>query len=219
MTRYKHWFQHPKATTYEQRNGTLVIAMFRNPYDWLKAMRQQPHRAPAHLHLYWDEFLAQPWTMERIGTDLNASTTSRCQQDFGYNQVISCANEPLPREAYDHHLQFTEHRPFYEMKQDGSGEPFANILELRAAKIRNFLETKDYPSVVDVWPLRYEDLLSLGTKRLLDKITEKTGIPYKCNPFPIQPPRTKRKLSERYVKFVNKHLDWDAERLIGYSNK
>jgi len=218
LTRYKHWFQSPNTTRYRRERNTLVIAQFRNPYDWLEAMRIHPHHAPKHLNIEWQDFLQTPWTMERIGTDLNiTSNTTRCHQDFLYNQIFSCSKEPLPREAYNgsHPFHMSRHQPFYELKQDGSGMPFESILELRAAKIYNFLETKDYPDVGDAWPVQYEALVAKGTKDMLDKISEITGVPYTCDPFPVQN-RATRELPDDFVKYVTEHVDWTAEKLIGY---
>lgn len=216
LTRYKHWFQYRNATKY--KHDTLVIAQFRNPYDWLEAMRSVPHHAPAHMFLHWSEFLTKPWTTERIGSDLTTPKDAICQEDFRYNEIVSCNYEPLPHEAYPHKLRFSEHQPFYELRQDGSGEPFANIMEMRTAKIHNFLEVKNYVGVADVWTTQYEFLLAKGTKEMLDKITEWTGVPYKCDPFPPQT-RRKRKLSMRFAEYVNQHLDWSAEGLVGYTQE
>ena len=216
LTRYKHWFQYRNATKY--KHDTLVIAQFRNPYDWLEAMRNVPHHSPNHMFLHWSEFLTKPWTMPRIGLDLNISKDYRCQEDFHYDELNSCVYEPLPHDAYGHKLRYSEHQPFYELKQDGSGEPFANIMEMRAAKIRNFLDAKEYVGVADVWPVQYEYLLSRGTKGMLDKISEWSGVPYKCDPFPVQH-RRKRKLSKRFANYVNEHLDWASEGLIGYTQE
>lgn len=206
-------------TVHPQRYNTLVIAMFRNPYDWLMAMQSRPHHAPAHLNMnHWDEFLTTPWTMDRIGLDLNASNFTLCKQGFRYSQIVSCVTAPLPQEYYNNTPRYSEDRPFYEMKQDGSGEPFANIMEMRAAKIRNMLESSDYANVVDLWPIQYEFLLAQGTKPLIDKVSLLTGIPYSCDPIDPQN-RRRRPFSKRFTSYVNKHLDWNAESLIGYHKK
>lgn len=214
MTRYKHWFQYRNASKY--RHDALVIAQFRNPYDWLEAMREVPHHAPNHQLLHWSKFLTKPWTMNRTGLDIGMSRDSRCQQDFLYHQIVSCNIEPLPQSSFDHKIRYSEHQPFYELHQDGSGKAFGNIMEMRSAKIRNFLDVKEYQGVADVWVVQYEYLLETGTKRLVDLISEWTGVEAKCDPFPAQN-REKRKLSRRFVKFINENLDWTAEGLIGYT--
>lgn len=218
FTRYKHWFQHKNASRYQ--HNTLVIAQFRNPYDWLEAMRHVPHHAPNHMFLDWEEFLTKEWSMERTGLDLTLPEAvknghERCQQNFKYQDIISCVLEPVPKEAFNHTLHFSENQPFYEMRPDGSGKPFKNIMEFRAGKIRNFMELKDHKGVADVWSIQYEYLLKMGTKRLLDQISDWTGIPYTCKPFESQE-RTKRPLTREYARFLNQNLDWNAEGLIGY---
>lgn len=215
LTRYKHWFQDPKLKIHPLKRETLVIAQFRNPYDWLEAMRDRPHHAPNHLDVEWQEFLTTPWNMERIGSDLNiTSNKTLCRHGFLFNQINSCAKAPLPRETYEN-FRMSRHQPFYELKQDGSGEPFESIIDMRAAKIKNLLETKNYPRVADTWPVHYEYLLGKGTKEMLDKIAAVTGVPYKCDPYPVQQ-RRKRELPQEYMDYVSKHVDWETEGLIGY---
>jgi len=177
-------------------------------------MWSHPHHSPNHMNMHWSEFLTKPWTMDRIGLDLNTSKNAHCQQDFHFNEIVSCIREPLPLVAYEN-CKYSEHQPFYELKQDGSGKPFANVMELRAAKIQNFLGTKDYANVVDVWPVQYEYLLAEGTKNILDEIYKETGVPYTCDPFPPQV-RQQRKLSEKFMKYIDEHLDWTTEAMIGY---
>ena len=75
--------------------------------------------------------------MERTGGDLFlANQTGRiCQEGFHYHEVVSCLKRPLPDEYWrGRNHSFSERQPFYEM--DGSGEPFASVLELRSAKIQ-----------------------------------------------------------------------------------
>lgn len=215
LTRYKHWFQYKNATKYP--HDTLVIAQFRNPYDWFEAMRNVPHHSPEHIGLRWEDFLVKPWTMDRIGRDLELDEDATCQEDFKYNQLRSCTMEPLPKSRYKK-LRYSENQPFYEMKQDGSGDHFANIMEMRSAKIRNFLEVRDYVGVADVWTVQYEYLLTKGTEHLLTKIEEWTGVKRNCQSSPPQL-RRKRPLSRTFAKFLNKELDWSAEGLIGYTQE
>ena len=217
LTRYKHWFQYPNASKYE--HDTLVLAQFRNPYDWFEAMRVVPHHSPDHIKLKWEEFIAKPWTTKRIGYDLNVSRTELCQEDFPYNEIVSCVNEPRPKSYWENKkIRYSEHQPFYELRHDGSGKPYNNIMELRSAKIRNFIEVRDYEGIADVWTIQYEYLLSKGTDRLLSKIEEWTGVKRSCTAYPAQN-RRKRRLSKTYAKYVNKHLDWSAEGLIGYTQE
>jgi len=40
LKRYKHWFQDESLPT-EPFRRALVVAMFRNPFDWIEAMRKK----------------------------------------------------------------------------------------------------------------------------------------------------------------------------------
>lgn len=217
LTRYKHWFQYPGY--YRYPHDTLVIAQFRNPYDWLKAMQHVPHHAPAHLPFrhdeHWKEFLSTPWTMERIGTDRFNNLTEPCQEHFDYRDIISCAVEPLPKSAYPKRLFYSEHQPFYEMRNDGSGEPYDNIMQLRTDKIRNFLSVKQYEGIADVWVVQYEYLLTKGTAGLIQQVAEWTGVEPRCDPMPPQQ-RRNRPVEKAMAEYIRDHLNWTVEAWIGY---
>ena len=94
LSRYKHWFQYNNPKAYP--HDTLVLAQFRNPYDWLKAMEHVPHHSPEHISKHWSVFLSKPWTMDRIGSDLLLTGNETCQENFHYRDIISCAVKPLP---------------------------------------------------------------------------------------------------------------------------
>merc|ERR1712183_1191243 len=109
-------------------------------------------------------------------------------------------------------------KPIYEMRHDGSGEPYNNILELRAAKIHNFLSVNQWPWIADdLIVVQYEELLGKGTQFLLDEIERLVGVKPVCDAQPPQPNRKKRKLDQGLVDYLTEHMDWEAEKLIGYS--
>merc|ERR1712127_227152 len=98
------------------------------------------------------------------------------------NELISCVEGSREDKDYKKWAKktgfraesdYSGHKPIYELKQDGSGEPFASILEMRAAKIKNFLSLKDWDWVQDSIPVRYEKLLSEGTDFLISQIEKK----------------------------------------------
>lgn len=219
FTRYKHWFQFPEYSRY--KHDTLVIAQFRNPYTWLKAMQKVPHHAPAHMKYRndkdWKKFLTKKWTMERIGTDRWPNQTEPCQQFFEWKDIISCPTVPVPKSEYKV-LKYSNHQPFYEMRNDGSGEPYANIMEMRTDKIRNFLTVKDYEGVVDAWITQYEYLLKKGTKEFIDRIAKVTGVTPMCKPFPAQD-RKAREIDADMAAYINTHLNWTVEGWIGYEKQ
>lgn len=216
LTRYKHWFQYPDYTRYP--HDTLVLAQFRNPYDWFKAMQHVPHHSPNHMQYrndrYWKEFLTKEWTMPRIGTDRWNNSTEPCQEHFEWKNLVSCPVEPLPKSRYQK-LAYSNHQPMYEMRNDNSGKPYKNIMEMRADKIRNFLSVKDYQGIADLWIVQYEFLLTKGTQGLIDQVAAFTGLVPNCTASPPQQ-RRNRPISQQMADYIKNHLNWTAESLIGY---
>ena len=102
LTRWKHWFQEDDSIRGVQHNNTLVLAKFRNVYDWLESMRLRPHNMPMHMNQDWYTFVTTAWTMPQPDRDLNMSnkTGSVCQSDFEYHQVISCVKGTVPNKRH-----------------------------------------------------------------------------------------------------------------------
>jgi hypothetical protein len=196
-------------------------------------MEQVPHHAPAHIRTHpkstyqtkgsgndWRIFLTKPWTTERVGADLLLMGNETCQEDFLYRDIVSCTPKPLPKSHYQHKIKYSEHQPFYEMRNDGSGESYDNIMEMRTDKIRNhYLSVAKFDGVADVWVLQYENLVKNGTQHLLDRIEEATGIKPNCGAYPPQTNRVNKRLrqiSPAFAAHVRKHLNWTVESWIGY---
>jgi hypothetical protein len=101
---------------------------------------------------------------------------------------------------------------------DPKGRPYSNILEMRADKIRNFMETSTYSNVKGFWHYRYEYLLKTGTEELVRKIEKATGVKRNAEKCKIYEPqnRRKRKIDADFVNYMIDHVDWEAEALVGY---
>lgn len=228
LSRYKHWFQYD---TSKIRKNTLVIAMFRDPMTWTWAMKEVPHHASDHLDLPWEEFVTKTWTMERLAKDeawreyqlqKHNDTTGRiCQEHFRYHEIVSCLTRPYPDGYWGPHRthRFSQHQPFYEMKvNDPDGRPYSNILQMRADKIRNFVESGSYTNVKGFWHYQYENLLKTGTADLIKKVERVTGMkrnPDTCTIYEPQD-RRKREMDPAFFDYMINHVDWEAEALIGY---
>jgi hypothetical protein len=87
--RHKHFFQPLySGSNYRHR---IVLALFRDPIEWVAAMRESPYHSPAHVAGYektkgsnepgeenafrviplpWQEFVRRPWTTDRTPSDL-----------------------------------------------------------------------------------------------------------------------------------------------------
>lgn len=217
LTRYKHWFQDEKVAT--DRNETIVIAMFRDPYYWVDAMRRKPHHATDHIHLGWKEFVTKPWTMERVGKDLSIdesnTTNVICQEKFRYHQIVSCHKRPYPDGHFGPNRIWSQHQPFYEMQYD-TGEPYGDLLDLRRDKILNLLDTAEYSFVRDRLIVNYERLVRDGTGDVIRHVEDATGVRARCESSPPQEKRFVRRLDADFVSWLTKHIDWETEALIGY---
>jgi hypothetical protein len=220
LVRYKHWFQHDVPNGRERRR-TLVVAMFRDPYYWVEAMRKVPHHAPLHYKLGWEDFVTTPWTMPRAPLDLelryNESdpTNIKCQEYFQYHQINSCLNRPFPKGYFDKKPSMSGHQPQYELRLDGSGRPYGSILDMRSDKIKNHLSVAEWDWVEKLIHVRYEDLLKKGTHNLIRYIEQLTGAKSNCDPYPPQDRHT-RPLEDSYISWMTKFVDWETEALIGY---
>ena len=124
----------------------------------------------------------------------------------------------------------------YEFKQ-GTSTYYNSILELRADKIRAAVKGSLYRrGVFTAIPVRYEDLLNDDSTSLLPGIVGLVGqiqtlagispeadlndsfLPSRigCNGHVCHMSINAMKKNEEYVDYLNSHLDWHAEQLIGY---
>jgi hypothetical protein len=229
LSRYKHWFQYDDPKRIPEHS--LAIAMFRHPMDWTWATKRGPHHATDHQRLPWKEFVTKEWTMKRLPKDeeykrqqdaLGNGDGRICQEKFRYHEVKSCLTRPYPEGHFGPHNPnyFSNHQPFYEMKwNDPDGTPYANILDMRADKIRNFMEIPTYSNVDGFWHYRYEGLLKTGTEELIQKVERATGVkrhPTKCKVSGPNTTKKKSAMDPEFFDYMTDHVDWDAEALIGY---
>ena len=208
LTRQSPWFQSPRLNN--QLDPTLVIALFINPYSWIDLMRINSVHAPNHINKDWFTFVSSAWTMDRPEEDTNTD----CQYNFSYDEILPCA---MTQTAFGDH-------PVYEMKcRDGKCEPYKNIVELRADKIRNFLSVEKWENVISFTAVLYESLTAEnGFKYLISKIEKETDVTASCKGPALKSPIPPSKLSggekEEFRTWIQDNVDWDIEFDIGYES-
>lgn len=221
-SRFKHWFQYD--TSRMSPKATAVVAMFRDPYDWVEAMHEQPHHAHEHMGLNWRQFVTKPWIGPRRGGDdarvekaggleeaiVEAGYT--CLANFTWNEVVPCSVE-------DNAFIDGVARYMYELNHDGSGEPYPSIVDLRRAKILNFLSMTGMKGVKSFHPYRYEDMSRYGTSSILRTLEKATGKKAKCEPYPATGYIKHKPVKADYIDWMNENVDWDVEEMIGYFKK
>ena len=244
LTRWKHWFQYEDENQVDAFADLYVIAMFRNPYDWVETMRKVPYHSPRHKNMEWHDFVTTPWTMPRFGRDLkimreednhdeNTNGTIRNNDNKKNNKNISnknsingdsgsrfCNNDFYYNQVVpclDDSLVGDMH-PLYE-HDPLTGRPYPSILQLRRDKIVNFLSVEHYQGVKFFNAHKYEDLLQHGTWQLVEQLEDALGVTATCQPSYPTDSKTKRRRAhaEDYVEWMQKHVDWDtSESLVGY---
>mmetsp|Transcript_10070 Transcript_10070/g.28664 ORF Transcript_10070/g.28664 Transcript_10070/m.28664 type:complete len:426 (-) Transcript_10070:102-1379(-) len=236
--RSKHFFQevgwNPPA-----QGSHVVIAIFRDPVEWVAAMIEKPYHMPAHMNgfddnnkpipMHWQEFVEKPWTMRRSNNDNVLLEKKRkhprqflpCRNGMQYHEVVPCrfdkgtVPDSVVREQY----------PVYELKRGGNAsidEAYRNIMELRTDKIVNFLlEVPIMLGVGAYLAIRYEDMLQNGTEATLRQIGKLIGfdeLPPTCQPQKPRPESLhRRQIPDGLRQWVLQHQNRDTERLLGYA--
>ena len=219
---WKHWFQKENNHV----GNAVVVAQFRNPYYWVEAMNRFPHHSPEHFDLDWKTFVTKPWTMDRYGEDIQFDGATEATIDenimcrtcdsLAPYEVIPClANWTIIQELdSEEGRRITD--AFYEMRHDGSGQPYDSILELRRDKIKNFLQVANFPNVKETYAVQYDEMVAEGTDLLISSLEKALGVKAKCSPHPGGK-SSKRTLDTDFVEYLRDHIDWDAEALIGFT--
>ncbi len=242
--RYKHWFQEEDLTKVPE-NSAVVVAMFRDPYNWVEAMRVEPHHAHDHLRWYrdrknlkkswktiarpmeWKEFVTQPWIGARGLMDENITETQGgmdtavCMDSYSFYDAAPCSQDDS-----EFITGLGEYK--YENQHDGSERGYSSIIDLRREKIINHLSVADFRGTRAFLPFRFEDLNENGTSGLIKSVEDATGLKARCNATVGKAPRrrlvkkriTKHKeLTKDFIKWMNRFVDWEVESTIGYSKR
>lgn len=196
-------------------NSVVVVAMFRDPFDWVWAMKERPHHAHDHIALPWLQFVTKPWMGKRGPHDRNITLIPgmkdnvTCFSQFSYVEVMPCSRGDSPKVVG--HADYK-----YELQHDMSERAYPSIVDLRKEKIENHLTTASYKATREFHPFRYEDLESNGTELLLSLLEKATGIERKCKASEPKVTVKHKEVPDEYVVWMNKYVDWDVEAKIGY---
>ena len=198
---FKHWFQHrvrdrvfdsPGRCAAPCRactrggsgtlNNTLVVAIVRNPYDWLLSLHHDHWHAPSHGDLSFDQFVRRVWApaarfvsaAAAFRTEPRGRGPSDCIDNFVEGEVLPCVSDKRIGRYLEAVRKPRGLMPVYEMADDG--RPFKNVLALRTAKLRDF-------RAVATWAPRMEPVLHdalvahpLAVARWLQSIESKYGL-------------------------------------------
>jgi len=184
----KHWFYDKDHVIRVGTASTLFLVIVRDPRTWLRSMWAQPYHVHSSLRgVTFDQFIQKEW---RCNFD-ETSHTPPGHPNFGAEMMFERSPE--------------------------TGKRFANVVQMRSAKLRALLELR---RIVDHFVvITYEELVSspqtvvkfLETRFGLPRRTERINLGKKHAPKPHEP------LEERHVAHVKKYIDEEVEKIVGYA--
>ena len=107
-------------------------------------------------------------------------------------------------------------KALYELRNDGSGKPYDNILDMRQAKTENFLSVADFDRVQDLYVVRYEEAKLHGTAKLIAELEEALDQKAACMPEQGDPTWRERNIPNMFREYLKTHVHWETEAKIGY---
>jgi hypothetical protein len=186
-----------------------------------------------HELLNWTDFVNQKLYLEHYqeeGKEIDddgGSGNNFCQKGYPYNTISPCRRnitfvpeqigDKIPK-AFLRHLYSSANDPVYE-KKNADGRPFSNILELRAAKIKNFLSIPSFWQLSNFAVIQYESLLEKdGIPSLIQQINRLLGTnESKCPNLPAFRKEPYR-IPNEFREWIAKETIWDLEYLVGYGS-
>jgi len=184
----KHWFYDKDHVIRAGTASALIVVIVRDPSTWLRSLHKTPYHAHASLReATFDEFIRRQW---RCNFD-ETSHTPPGDPNFGAEMMFE--------------------------RNPQTGERFANVVQMRSAKLRALLGLRD---IVDNFVLiNYEQLVGapqtvvnfLETRFGLQRRTQRINLGQRHSPKVHEP------LEERHVAHVKKYIDEDLEKTVGYT--
>jgi hypothetical protein len=236
--RSKHFFQpiHNKA----DYTNSLIVVVVRDPIEWMAAMREFPYHSPSHLAgfkngqivpLPWQEFVNKTWTTMPSPADRRLTTGNRtkvvCSQSFRFDEVKPCILRQDMITGPPWNIPLSRVRGYYPLYEQRRGKPYDHLLQMRSDKIVNWiLQIPLLMRIGGFLVVRYEDILERGNGFFLEQVNalltnnpidSKQSLPKQCSVIAPQPDRIgKRYIPPDFKDWINKNIDVESERLIGY---
>ncbi|CAM9771853.1 unnamed protein product [Phaeothamnion confervicola] len=184
---FKHFF--PDRTHIQDQDTTsvLFVVIVRDYKTWLRSMWAQPYHVHCSLRgVSFDKFIKKEW---------------RCVYD-------ETAHVPPRDPRFGSEMLFE--------RDPETQERFKNVVEMRSAKMRAFLQLRDL--VENYVLITYEELVAspdvvinfMQTRFGLKRSSSRVNLGKRHVPIVHAP------LEERHIAHVKKHVDVSIENFVGY---
>lgn len=203
---WKHGFVNLRRIQREDTEQTLFLCLFKDPYSWLVSMNNKPHHAPQLFFLEFSDFIKREWV---------------CYKGKGYTERAKQLDK----------FPVTDEEEMLQERHPKTKERFENVMQLRNLKNDYYIRLKNCCEHYKA--IKYEDLLE-DSSSILNDIESTYQLKRKSEVIIDQGyhgknPKKKfnRKafyLEKKYLdtysdtdlKYVNKYLDFEIEKTIGY---
>ena len=208
----------------------------------------EPWKQHAHA-MHWKTFVTRAWYGHRSDRDYDIMRERRqqemrgkCVDRYSFGETVPCSME----DSFEMSVEGLG--PYkYELNRDGSGRPYASVIDMRRDKILNHLSVAGFEGTRAFYPLRYEDLKAGGTEELIAEMERVTGLTRSANCVAFEgraavqgdqatdgekeesrrmlrtgkdnPLHFHKELPEDFITWMNKYVDWEVEGRLGYSRR
>ncbi len=196
----KHWFikdHYPRSRPNEStdfqcirplrdHSDTLFLCLFRNPYDWVRSIREKPYHARNHNGLILREFIRKPWHSFEHAR-LNRHWPQRDDNFWFIEEAINIL-----------HLRSMKIEHLLNLQNQVDNICFVNYEKI--SEDENILNT-----IADQFQI---SLKHTAIKSVSKHFGRAHDIEFSPSNYPD--------ISPEDLKFINEELNWDLENHIGY---
>eukprot|EP00980_Cylindrotheca_fusiformis_P004497 scaffold961_cov122-Cylindrotheca_fusiformis.AAC.5 len=168
--------------------------------------------------LDWQDFVRQPLSLVNFE---EKDTGVLCQKGFSFGTISPCDKDHsyVPEKVRHIPLSFLRNLPFevdevvYELDIDGMA--FQDIMQLRAAKINNFLNLVHDWSLAGFVAVRYDDIIGDKIGTFVGDIESALQVESSCpNIKPFY--RKSYTLPNEFTAWISDRADWRVESRVGF---
>jgi hypothetical protein len=187
-------------------------------------------------HLGWKHFFPDIYTIDKTYLDeylfivlsRNPYDWTKSMNENPYHAHISLRNKPLNdfikmpwisvhEKKLNKENDLYQEKEMYFERNPQTLLPFTNIIEMRNMKNQYFINLKNIVSNIKI--IRYEDICT-DIVKIMSDISDEFKI-YKTNRRTTYNsiPKMRKEIDEDSLDFINKNINWEVEKFLGYEKR